>query len=33
MSFDVIENWHKELVMNHNKRGRKFDYSDSFMID
>ena len=27
MSFDVIENWHKELeVMNHNKRGRKFDY-------
>ena len=32
MSFDVIENWHKELeVMNHNKRGRKFDYPDSFM--
>ena len=32
MSFDVINNWHKELkVMNHNKRGRKFDYPDSFM--
>lgn len=32
MSFDVIDNWHKELeVMNHNKRDRKFDYSDSFM--
>ena len=32
MSFDVIDNWHKELqVMNHNKRGRKFDYPDSFM--
>ena len=32
MSFDVIENWHKEFeVMNHNKRGRKFDYPDSFM--
>lgn len=32
MSFDVIENWHKELeVMNYNKRGRKFDYPDSFM--
>ena len=32
MSFDVIDSWHKELeVMNHNKRGRKFDYHDSFM--
>jgi hypothetical protein len=32
MSFDVIDNWHKELeVMNHNKRGRKFDYPNSFM--
>ena len=32
MSFDVIENWHKELeVMNHNKRGKKFDYPNSFM--
>ena len=31
MSFDVINNWHKELeVINHNKRGRKFDYPDSF---
>ena len=32
MSFDIINNWHKELeVMNYNKRGRKFDYPDSFM--
>ena len=32
MSFDVIDNWHKELeVINHDKRGRKFDYPDSFM--
>jgi len=32
MSFDVIDNWHKELhVMNHNKKDRKFDYLDSFM--
>ena len=31
MSFDVIENWHKELEVMKNKRGRKFDYPDSFM--
>jgi hypothetical protein len=32
ISKDVIQNWNKELVvMNRNKRGRRYRFPDSFM--
>ena len=32
MLFDIIDNWYKEPeVMNHNKKGRRFDYPNLFM--